>query len=246
MAEGVYLVLQPQHLLNRCIDARHLIEIRRSGSKGFGIFAKANIRRGTRILAESPLLKTKPAQPSSGDIMWAFQQLPTPQRNAFLRLHEFASPTLRKDVAEEVGQSWDSLPEIYKQVLSIHAINNIDSVYLHGSRFNHSCIPNVDYTFNSNIQKQTFHAVRDIVAGEELNIMYIDGVNRTRDQRQEELRHDGFVYSCPACEDTPRGREKEAKRARMLDLDQELADPLSSRKPDWHRVYKLPRRLAIS
>lgn len=37
------------------------------------------------------------------------------------------------------------------------------------------------------LKEEIFHAIRDIMAGEELTVMYINGTNRTRDQRKAEL-----------------------------------------------------------
>jgi hypothetical protein len=42
--------------------------------------------------------------------------------------------------------------------------------------------------------------------------MYSDGTNRTRSQRQKALDKWGFTCTCPACENTPEGKEKEIKR----------------------------------
>lgn len=73
------------------------------------------------------------------------------------------------------------------------------------------------------LEKETFHAIRDIMAGEELTITYIGGTNRTRSQRQAELDKWGFRCTCPACDDTLQGRERERKRAELFALDQKLA-----------------------
>jgi hypothetical protein len=45
------------------LDARHLIEVKVTQGKGLGIFAKEKIQRGTRLIAESPLLKA-PVDPT--------------------------------------------------------------------------------------------------------------------------------------------------------------------------------------
>ncbi|KAL3468833.1 hypothetical protein BJX99DRAFT_242626, partial [Aspergillus californicus] len=86
-----------------------------------------------------------------------------------------------------------------------------------------SCIPNIHFAYNPELRKETFHAIRDIAAGEELTIMYINGTNRTRSQRQAELNRWGFQCTCLACEDTLQGKEREKKRAQLFDLDQKLA-----------------------
>ena len=119
---------------------------------------------------------------------------------------------------------WNSIDARVRKVLAI-AITNMfnQGVFLLGSRINHSCIPNVNFTFNENLNKITFHAVRDIEKGEELTLSYIVEANRTRAMRQSELISRGFMCSCLACEDTPKGRKMEQQRAMLFKLDQDLA-----------------------
>jgi len=96
-------------------------------------------------------------------------------------------------------------------------------LFLMGSRINHSCIPNVHFACNNAIGKGTIHTVRDIAVGEELTLIYIDGVNRPRTRRQSELLQWGFLCTCPACEDTPEGNLKEKRRLELFLIDQVLA-----------------------
>lgn len=53
--------------------------------------------------------------------------------------------------------------------------------------------------------------------------MYINGTNRTKSQRQAELKKWGFWCSCPACENTLQGQKREEKMAELFALDQALA-----------------------
>ena len=118
-----------------------------------------------------------------------------------------------------------------REVLAIWAVNAFGQVFLLGSRFNHSCIPNIHFAYNPNLGKETFHTVRYITAGEELTITYIDCMNRTKGQRQVGLDERGFVCDCLACENTKERAMKEEQRAKMLDLDQDLAISLRLRTP---------------
>lgn len=79
--------------------------------------------------------------------------------------------------------------------------------------------------------------------------MYMNGTNRTRDQRQSELGNWGFQCSCPACEDTPQGRKREEKRIELFKLDQELA--MHTRfnihpqpEDSWKKARKAAQRMA--
>jgi hypothetical protein len=94
---------QPQALTDICEDARHLIETRDSPGKGLGIFAKANIPRGTGILAESYLLKVKcddDEQPTATTIMQAFEKLPPSRQKSYLEIHTFTCD-LDKHILED-------------------------------------------------------------------------------------------------------------------------------------------------
>ena len=142
-------------------------------------------------------------------------------------------------------QNWPEIPFLHRKVLAIYAANAFGSVFLLGSRINHSCIPNIHFAYNPVLEKETFHAIHDITAGEELTIMYIRGVNRTRSQRQTELEKWGFLCTCLACDDTLKGREREDKRAKLFDLDQELALNLRlGTEQSWRKALKLAQKMA--
>jgi hypothetical protein len=188
-----------------------------------GVFAKAKIACGTRVLAEPALVKIDRETGDANDIVRAFQSLPLPQQTLYLELHQHACGAFKRAAKREMERNWQQIPELHRTVLSIYAANAFRGVFLLGSRINHSCIPNVNFAYNSVLEKETFHAIRDIAAGEELTIMYINGTNHTRRQQQAELDRWGFRCTCPACEDTLLGREREKKRALLFAFDQELA-----------------------
>lgn len=198
-----------------------LVEVKVSALKGLGVFAKANIPCGSRVFAEPALLEVKGG--NAKDIVRAFESLPLSQQSLYLDLHGYACEPFKRAAEREMEQNWQQIPELHRSVLAIYAANAFGNVFLLGSRINHSCIPNIHFANNSVLQKETFHAIRDILAGEELTITYIGGTNRTRSQRQAELDKWGFRCTCPACDNTPQGRERERKRAELFALDQQLA-----------------------
>lgn len=77
--------------------------------------------------------------------------------------------------------------------------------------------------FDPVLEKRTFHAERHIRTGEELRIIYINSINRTRSQHQAVLDKWECTCSCPVCEDPPDGRKREEKHALLLVLNQRLA-----------------------
>lgn len=168
-------------------DVRHLIEVEESTLNGLGVFAKANIPRGSRVIAEPALLEVKGGKGGAKDIVRAFKNLPSSQRNLYLQLHGYACDACKFFAEREMEQNWQQILELHRTVLAIYAAKAFGNVFLLGSHMNHSCLPNVHFAYNSAVKKETFHAIRDIMLGEELTITYADGTNRTRNQRQAEL-----------------------------------------------------------
>jgi hypothetical protein len=224
---------------------REWIEVKESTGKGLGVFATTDIPCGARVLAEEPLLRRDEENGSSIDILSAFEKLSVSQKNSYLQLRGFAGAAFKRAAEDETGRAWQAMSPMERKILTIWAANTFGHVFLLGSRFNHSCIPNINFAYNPDLDKETFHAVRNITAGEELTITYIDGMNRTRKQRQVELDKRGFICDCPACENTKEGETREKKRAQMLDLDQALAIQMRLRtSAAWSQATRLTQRLA--
>ncbi|KAF2672226.1 SET domain-containing protein [Microthyrium microscopicum] len=175
------------------LDSRHLIVVRASSKGGKGIFAKADIPRGTRIIAESPLLtvevfnsvgKPKSDTRLSRDVLAAYNLLSGTKRRAYDSLHKYSRNSKIGDKAAVfVANAYE------------------DGVYWLAARFNHSCIPNVHHIYNNGkkIRKRTFHALRDIKKGEELTVSYIHSEKSDRRARETELENWGFSCTCAAC-----------------------------------------------
>jgi hypothetical protein len=227
-------------------DQSNLIEVRESPSKGLGIFAKFNIPRGTRVISEPALLEVRREGNSNAkDIVQTFEELTSSQQELFLQLHGYACDSFKCAAEREMEQAWQDISELHRKVLSIYAANAFGNIYLLGSRINHSCLPNVNFAYNSKLKEETFHTIRNIMVGEELTIMYINGTNRTKDQRKTELKKWGFVCSCSTCEDTPRGKQREKMRVQLFSLDQELAmDAKFGTNKSYRKALQTAQRMA--
>ncbi|KAJ4358771.1 uncharacterized protein N0V89_003355 [Didymosphaeria variabile] len=223
-------------------DSRHLIEVKVAPGKGLGLFAQADIPRGTRIIAEAALLG-KNVDYTAKDVVKEFRSLSPTLQSQYLGLHGCMPEDVKGQIELELGQKLENLSALHRKVFAIYAANAIGRIiYLHGSLFNHSCIPNVHFAYNSTLGMETFHAVRDILEGEELTVSYINGIILTRSQRQEALERWGFLCACPACADTEEARKADVKRAQMFDLDQQLA--IYFRREHWERFRKLAQKQA--
>jgi hypothetical protein len=219
------------------------MEVKQADSKGLGGFAVADIPRGTRILAEEGMLQIVGAHAEAKEILDAFERISKSQQNSYLELHAYAHQNLIRAVERELGQRWNDISELHRKVLSVWATNTFGEVFLLGSRFNHSCIPNVDFAYNTNLKKETFHAVRDIAAGEELTVMYIDGVCLTHAHRQSKLDNWGFTCMCLACDTAAPGYQaSEDKRALLFQHDQALERSVRYRQ--WDKAQTAAQKLA--
>jgi len=102
-------------------------------------------------------------------------------------------------------ENFEKDPEKAEKILKICNIfgtNNFsDGVAIKTARFNHSCKPNATALIMANGQNQ-IRAIKDIKAGEEINICYLGGFNILRNKkfRQNNLFYTWhFVCSCNLC-----------------------------------------------
>mmetsp|Transcript_61898 Transcript_61898/g.200568 ORF Transcript_61898/g.200568 Transcript_61898/m.200568 type:complete len:226 (+) Transcript_61898:280-957(+) len=99
------------------------------------------------------------------------------------------------------------------------------------SRFNHSCDPNCEGSWNEACGERRIYASRDVTAGEELCIFYSDVRAPWEERREELLLRYGFGCHCAACASTGSDTgSSDRRRTRMLELDSEIgrvgaADP---------------------
>jgi len=85
------------------------------------------------------------------------------------------------------------------------------------SRFNHSCIPNIEQSWNEDTFKLELYACIDIPAGDELCLYYTD-LRATRSDRAEHLlNHYRFQCDCPACAPATVA-ESDNRRVRAMQL----------------------------
>jgi uncharacterized protein CbrC (UPF0167 family) len=79
--------------------------------------------RGTRILAESPILTVLGEGGYTKKVLQAFEGLTSLQKESYLTLQGHACDFLKDVAKRDLGKSWDNLPELQQQVLSIYTTN---------------------------------------------------------------------------------------------------------------------------
>ena len=224
IAENIYGVVDNSGTPNGRVPdlSRHAAvlkpySINASLGKGLGMFAAANIRKGTRILEEKPFFSlverpelSEPDGYALDEIFEAFGRLSASDQDKYMSLHCPERPNC------------SVLVSIYEA--NCYEMGSGACICLDASRINHSCIPNAHYSWNTNIERETLHAVKDIFKGEEITISYCPAI-ATFDERKADLEPYFFTCRCPACRKDQRfGIMSQLRRGQMLDLDHKIED----------------------
>ncbi|OAL44501.1 SET domain-containing protein [Pyrenochaeta sp. DS3sAY3a] len=216
-------------------------EVRVSPGKGYGCFALKPIKRGTRILEEKALFKIYKAYYTREDVESAYSHLSPEQKAIYSTLasnhgqdpkqwpsqiHHSVRPRERQRVEDQHEA------RIAKEatIMSIFQTNCMEmrqgtGLYVHASRFNHSCNPNAAFSFNGNLGMETVHIMHDVAEGEELTFSYCD-MSHDKATRAWELKHYGFKCDCRACTEDERdvngfAYKSRVRRFRIMDLESE-------------------------
>jgi hypothetical protein len=197
-------------------------EIRAIPGKGYGCVSLKPIPRGTRILAEDPLLIVPVGDYMLSDVQKAFDSLTPSQQTLYYTLHSSHGQDPKK-WPSRIHDSSPSLISIFQT--NCMEMNAGAAVFPHAARFNHSCNPNACFSWNASIGKETIHVMSPIPAGEEITLSYCDMIH-DKSLRAYELKHYGFTCGCPACSDdeedeTTFGYQSAERRFRLQELERE-------------------------
>jgi len=174
-----------------------------SPGEGLGCFSNTLIRAGTLILVEKPLFAVREPRSNSA-VAAAFSLLTKSQQEQYLTLH-----------AQNLTSQGDA------RVIDIFNSNawqteGRTSILPLAARFNHSCIPNASFAWNSRLSSITVHSVVDIPPDTQIYLSY-EKPYQTLDSRRTKLASYGFVCSCPACKSDVVASEIRRKRMVVLD-----------------------------
>jgi hypothetical protein len=177
--------------------------VRSSPGQGLGCFSTAFIPAGTLILSETPLFNVREPRTNSA-VIDAFSNLTSSQQDQYLTLHA-QNPASQGD-ARVIdifnSNAWQTGPRT--------------SICPLAARFNHTCVPNASFAWNSRLCRITIHAIVDIPADTQICLSY-ERPYQTIMARREKLSAYGFVCSCFACGN---GAEaSEVRRMQMAKLD---------------------------
>lgn len=222
-ADGLRIITSDTHSVNRVWDVREI------PGKGLGLIALQNIRPGTPILSETPLITTDSITTLSPtktefEIAEALAALPREQQEAYHSLHNNHADT---DPAHPLAGI------VRSNVYPLGINSRVGGVFRYISRINHSCRPNAIQYWNQLLRRETVYCVSPISSGEEITLSYyLGGSSTTRQQVLQEQF--GFLCRCELCSLPPeRLAISDARLQRAQELDSMIGDPdRCFREPD--------------
>lgn len=174
-----------------------------SPGQGLGCFSTTLIPAGTLIFSETPLFNVREPRTNSA-VTDAFSCLNQAQQERYLAL--YAQDATSQGDAKVVdifnSNAWQTGPRT--------------SICPQAARFNHSCVPNASFAWNSRLCQITVHAIVDISADTQIYLSY-ERPYQTSSERREKLSAYGFVCSCTTCGSS--AATSDIRRARMAKLD---------------------------
>lgn len=177
--------------------------VRPSPGSGLGCFTTTPIPAGTLILSETPLFNVREPRTNAA-VTSAFSLLSPSQQDQYLSL--YAQNVTADGDAKVIdifnSNAWQTGPRT--------------SICPHAARFNHACVPNASFAWNSRMEKITIHAIVDIPKNTQIYLSY-ERPYQTIQSRQEKLAAYGFVCACEAC--SVDGAASDVRRKRMVILD---------------------------
>ncbi|CAJ1432235.1 unnamed protein product [Effrenium voratum] len=210
--------------------------------KGAGAVALRDLCPGELVAEEAPALQWSGAEDEE-ELQLAAADLSEEQRRRLLDLEDTfaeseADKTLLGIASTNAFQAGEQ--EGYEE-------RDSRVLYLELSRFNHSCRPNCEGSWDSREGRLQIYACRDIPAGEELCIYYVD-VRMPTAERQERMRSFGFQCSCTACQAADPISDQRRARMQLLlahdsEEDEEALHVANFRKVAAYQAYTLSMSL---
>ncbi|CAE8640292.1 unnamed protein product [Polarella glacialis] len=168
--------------------------------KGLGVVATETLAKGELVASEAPLLHSS----GLGGAAWLedlgsqFRALPEAKQQQVLSLADTFASDGEKSLAGIVRTNCFRCGRQAEGVVCAEV-----------SRFNHSCLPNCEQSWDARGELMQIWTSADIRIGEELCVHYID-VRASAAERGEELQQFGFRCACPACSvvDSERDRRR--------------------------------------
>ena len=220
------------------LEKGDIIRVEEIPEKGVGCVAVVDLVPGTLVLREEPTLYVTPDMDGHAETINAFAELNSEEQDKVLQLYNAYSmeeslwtETMRKELDICVVDAGDiSYTGVSKQtalkVWQIWLTNAYDQgIFLLLSRFNHSCQPNTEYFWNTDLEVWALdvRTVRQVRAGEELTVCYRSFWPNSTMERQSMLRGSySFDCYCEGCDISEDERRKEVEDCKQFKECNEL------------------------
>jgi len=196
--------------------------------RGTGLVASCDLQPGVLLLAEPPLLT----------VPW-WQRLTQFNRNrerSDLLSKQLLGLTKEKqegfwrlaDCKAEPGEkpSIDGIWRTNNFALGPSGPKTNNGLFLQISRFNHSCRPSAEFSWNPVRKKQEVRVVRPIMCGTEITVSYFSHLVAAQDRRSRKnylQTYYGFPCDCAACSLVGQeGEEDDKERAKVAELAERI------------------------
>lgn len=188
------------------------IEIISTPDRGLAAFTTRKVKAGTLIIAERPLITLdRDRENDVTAVEQAFSSLPSrAQQKTYLRLFDAQKSRMPRVASIYYSNCYNCEGSRAAGGSAIGAT---------ASRINHSCVPNVQFSFDENSGEMRFHALRDIPRGKEVCSDYDRAVFEVAARRRrKQMMYYGFACVCEACEpQTEFWARSDERRKGMLD-----------------------------
>ncbi|KAF7561993.1 hypothetical protein G7046_g2159 [Stylonectria norvegica] len=165
--------------------------------KGLGMVATTRINRGTRILAETPLIYIEGDDPTKlckehPNVSVQFNRLDDRDREHVLSLCRCAAQEEKQGALHAI---------IWTNAIPLRNMKaKCSGLFITSSRINHSCNPNALHFWDSKFRAFNTIATRVIEEGEEITTTYISGFAEHEERQKHLKRLFGFTCTCWLCE----------------------------------------------
>ncbi|ETI25174.1 hypothetical protein G647_04547 [Cladophialophora carrionii CBS 160.54] len=170
-----------------------LLEVVSTPDRGLAVFTTRKIKAGTLILAERPLIAlSKTEETDSQSIERHFAALPRPEQKVYLSLFDAQKSRMSRVVSIYYSNCYNCAGE--------GSTRDGSAIGALSSRINHSCVPNVQFSYHAGMDEMRFFALRDIPRGREVWGNYEREVcHRVAERQRRQRMYYGFACACEAC-----------------------------------------------
>ena len=163
---------------------------KRFKGKGLGLVAARDLPSGTRIISESPILRTDRNQ--WGKNIDSLNEAIAKKVDEFNKAEQKAFFSLHNNVPHNEKFKYYNICKT--NALPLEPGSGNYGVFIKASRMNHSCRPNCHNSWDPNQDKLHIHVMTDVKQGDELTLTYLKGFQPSAERK--EILQSKFHFKC--------------------------------------------------